>query len=204
MGLGYALTEDFPLADCVPAVKFGTLGLMRAAGIPVIHAIYIEKRGQLPFSFGAKGIGEIASIPEVPAAAGAYCAKHNVFHAKLPVDGISLAVLGGSNNVKSASSAAGDIAGGTALRPFHSRIRVIMTGIECSLAARRCAGFSEAVRLGSCRAEGVPAEHADDTREAVVLSENNIITVIIIRRRGTREFPGIFGLYVRTSLACFG
>lgn len=79
-----------------------------------------------------------------------------------------------------------------------------MTGIECSLAARRCAGFSEAVRLGSCRAEGVPAEHADDTREAVVLSENNIITVIIIRRRGTREFPGIFGLYVRTSLACFG
>ena len=30
MGLGYALTEDFPLKDCVPQAKFGTLGLMRA------------------------------------------------------------------------------------------------------------------------------------------------------------------------------
>ena len=28
MGLGYALTEDFPLKDCVPQAKFGTLGLM--------------------------------------------------------------------------------------------------------------------------------------------------------------------------------
>ena len=26
MGLGYALTEDFPLKDCVPQAKFGTLG----------------------------------------------------------------------------------------------------------------------------------------------------------------------------------
>ena len=43
MGLGYALTEDFPLKDCVPQAKFGTLGLMRADQIPDIHAIYVEK-----------------------------------------------------------------------------------------------------------------------------------------------------------------
>ncbi len=43
MGLGYAFTEDFPLADCVPKVKFGTLGLMRATDIPAVHAIYIEE-----------------------------------------------------------------------------------------------------------------------------------------------------------------
>ena len=72
MGLGYAFTEDFPLVDCVPKAKFGTLGLMRATDIPIIHAIYVEKDKQLPFAYGAKGIGEIATIPTAPAAAGAY------------------------------------------------------------------------------------------------------------------------------------
>ena len=72
MGLGYALTEDFPLKDCVPQAKFGTLGLMRADQIPDIHAIYVEKEELLPFAYGAKGIGEIATIPTAPAAQGAY------------------------------------------------------------------------------------------------------------------------------------
>ena len=30
MGLGYALTEDYPLKDSIPTAKFGTLGLFRA------------------------------------------------------------------------------------------------------------------------------------------------------------------------------
>lgn len=30
MGMGYALTEDWPLKDCVPQVKYGTLGLLRS------------------------------------------------------------------------------------------------------------------------------------------------------------------------------
>ena len=34
MGLGYAFTEDFPLKDCVPQAKFGTLGLLRADRFP--------------------------------------------------------------------------------------------------------------------------------------------------------------------------
>ena len=63
MGLGYALTEKFPLKDCVPQVKYGTLGLLRANQIPDIHAIYVEKEEELPFAYGAKGIGEIAAIP---------------------------------------------------------------------------------------------------------------------------------------------
>ena len=58
MGLGYALTEKFTLKDCVPQVKFGTLGLMRADQIPDIYAIYVEKEELLPFAYGAKGIGE--------------------------------------------------------------------------------------------------------------------------------------------------
>ena len=86
MGLGYALTEDFPLKDGVPQARYGTLGLMRATQIPDIHAIYVEKEELLPFAYGAKGIGEIATIPTAPAAQGAYYAKDHVFRAKLPME----------------------------------------------------------------------------------------------------------------------
>ena len=85
MGLGYALTEDFPLKDCVPQAKFGTLGLMRADQIPDIHAIYVEKKELLPFAYGAKGIGEIATIPTAPAVQGAYYARDHVLHTALPM-----------------------------------------------------------------------------------------------------------------------
>ena len=86
MGLGYALTEDFPLKDCVPQVKFGTLGLMRAHQIPDIHAIYVEKEELLPFAYGAKGIGEIATIPTAPAVQGAYYAMDHVLRTRLPME----------------------------------------------------------------------------------------------------------------------
>lgn len=86
MGLGYALTEDFPLKDGVPQVKYGTLGLMRSTQIPDIHAIYVEKEELLPFAYGAKGIGEIATIPTAPAVQGAYYAMDHVLRTKLPMD----------------------------------------------------------------------------------------------------------------------
>ena len=86
MGLGYALTEDFPRKDCVPTVKYGTLGLLRATQIPDIHAIYVEKADVLPFAYGAKGIGEIATIPTAPAVQGAYYAMDGVLRTKLPME----------------------------------------------------------------------------------------------------------------------
>ena len=86
MGLGYALTEDFPLKDCVPQARFGTLGLMRADQIPDIHAIYVEKEELLPFAYGAKGIGEIATIPTAPAAQGAYYARDHILRTCLPME----------------------------------------------------------------------------------------------------------------------
>ena len=86
MGLGYAFTEDFPLKDCVPQAKFGTLGLLRADQIPDIHAIYVEKKELLPFAYGAKGIGEIATIPTAPAAQGAYYAMDHVLRTTLPME----------------------------------------------------------------------------------------------------------------------
>lgn len=86
MSLGYALTEDFPLKDAVPQAKYGTLGLMRSTQIPDIHAIYVEKEELLPFAYGAKGIGEIATIPTAPAVQGAYYAMDHVLRTKLPMD----------------------------------------------------------------------------------------------------------------------
>ena len=86
MGLGYALTEDFPLKNGVPQAKYGTLGLMRSTQIPDIHVIYVEKEELLSFAYGAKGIGEIATIPTAPAAQGAYYAKDHVLRTTLPMD----------------------------------------------------------------------------------------------------------------------
>ena len=86
MGMGYALTEDFPLKDGVPQAKYGTLGLLRAPQIPDIHAIYVEKEELLGVAYGAKGIGEIATIPTAPAVQGAYYARDGVFRTKLPLE----------------------------------------------------------------------------------------------------------------------
>lgn len=85
MGLGYALTEDWKLKDCVPPTKYGMLGLMRSTDIPDIHAIYVEKKDLLGVAYGAKGIGEIATIPTAPAAQGAYYAMDGVLRTKLPM-----------------------------------------------------------------------------------------------------------------------
>ncbi|MDF2570058.1 MAG: selenium-dependent molybdenum hydroxylase 1 [Sporomusa sp.] len=71
MGLGYALTEDFPLQEGRPTAKFGTLGLFRAPAVPEIQCILIEENPN-SLSYGAKGVGEIVSIPTAPAVAGAY------------------------------------------------------------------------------------------------------------------------------------
>ena len=86
MGLGYALTENFVCPDCVPPKKFGTLGLMRSTDAPPIEAIYIEKNQYLDVAYGAKGIGEIASIPTAPAVQGAYYAMDGVLRTKLPME----------------------------------------------------------------------------------------------------------------------
>ncbi len=85
MGMGYALTEQWPLKDCVPQVKYGTLGLLRSCDIPEIHAIYVEKDEQLPVAYGGKGIGEIATIPTAPAVQNAYHALSGKLRPNLPM-----------------------------------------------------------------------------------------------------------------------
>jgi selenium-dependent xanthine dehydrogenase len=84
MGLGYALQEDFPLKRGVPTAKFGTLGLMRSTDMPAIDVILIEKNPSA-LAYGAKGIGEIATIPTAPAVAGAYYRFDRIFRTQLPL-----------------------------------------------------------------------------------------------------------------------
>ncbi|MBQ1410459.1 MAG: selenium-dependent xanthine dehydrogenase [Oscillospiraceae bacterium] len=86
MSMGYALTERYPLVDCKPTAKFGTLGLFRADQIPEITAIVVEKPG-LPYANGAIGIGEITAIPTAPAIAEAYYQRDGLRRTTLPLTG---------------------------------------------------------------------------------------------------------------------
>ncbi|QLY80422.1 selenium-dependent xanthine dehydrogenase [Clostridium intestinale] len=84
MGLGYALTENYPLKNSIPIAKYGTLGLFRANQVPDIESIIIEKN-TAEVAYGAKGIGEIVVIPTAPAVQGAYYKLDGKFRTKLPL-----------------------------------------------------------------------------------------------------------------------
>jgi selenium-dependent xanthine dehydrogenase len=86
MGLGFALTEDFPLKDGEPQVKYGTLGLMKDSKVPSIEPIIIERNPDQK-AYGAKGLGEITTIPTAPAVAGAYFNRDGEFRTELPLAG---------------------------------------------------------------------------------------------------------------------
>ncbi len=85
MSMGYALTERYPLEDCKPTAKYGTLGLFRANQVPEITPIIVEKQG-LNVACGAIGIGEITSIPTAPAIADAYYRYDGNLRTSLPLE----------------------------------------------------------------------------------------------------------------------
>jgi len=72
MGMGYGVTEDFVYKDGYVMSKYGTLGLLRSTQCPKIHVSLIEKGTSDQYAYGAKGIGEISSIPIAPSIANAY------------------------------------------------------------------------------------------------------------------------------------
>jgi selenium-dependent xanthine dehydrogenase len=84
MSLGWALSERFPLENGRPQLKYGSLGLLRADQAPEIETIIVEKNDS-ELACGAKGIGEICSIPTAPAVALAYYKRDGVFRAELPL-----------------------------------------------------------------------------------------------------------------------
>ena len=59
---------------------------MHVPSVLVINKIdTVEKEELLPFAYGAKGIGEIATIPTAPAAQGAYYARDHILRTCLPM-----------------------------------------------------------------------------------------------------------------------
>jgi xanthine dehydrogenase molybdenum-binding subunit len=72
MGLGYALSEDFPTDDQArpTATTLRQLGILRAKDMPPVDVVLVE-RPQPRAPYGIKGVGEIGLVPTAGAVAGA-------------------------------------------------------------------------------------------------------------------------------------
>jgi xanthine dehydrogenase molybdenum-binding subunit len=87
MGLGYALTEDFP-SD--PETAFPTnmtlrsLGILRAKDVPTIDVVLVESP-QPNSPYGIKGVGEIGLVPTAGAVAAALYEVDGVRRSRLPM-----------------------------------------------------------------------------------------------------------------------
>jgi xanthine dehydrogenase molybdenum-binding subunit len=85
MGLGYALTEDFPMKDGRPvSLKLGKCGVIRAPQMPEVIVIGVEA-GDPHGPFGAKGVGEIGMVPTAAAVANALFAYDGIRRCSLPI-----------------------------------------------------------------------------------------------------------------------
>ena len=86
MGLGYALTEDFPAdADGRPTnMTLRSLGIIRAKDVPQIDVILVEAP-QPRSPYGIKGVGEIGLVPTAGAVAAALHAADGTWRSTLPM-----------------------------------------------------------------------------------------------------------------------
>jgi aldehyde oxidoreductase len=87
MGLGYALSEDFPTDPESGFPTFSTLrqlGILRAKDVPEIEVQLVEVP-QPRSPFGIKGVGEIGLVPTAPAVAAALHDLDGVWRASLPM-----------------------------------------------------------------------------------------------------------------------
>jgi len=85
MGLGYALTEELPCPEGMPAAfSLRELGVLRARDMPEVEVILVEDP-EPEGPFGAKGVGEIGLVPTAAAVAGALEAFDGVRRTTLPM-----------------------------------------------------------------------------------------------------------------------
>jgi xanthine dehydrogenase molybdenum-binding subunit len=90
MGLGYAVTEDFPFKDGWPvSFKMSDLGIIRPRDMPPMEVIGVEVP-DLHGPYGAKGVGEIGLVPTAPAVANALCQFDGVRRTTLPLKEMQL------------------------------------------------------------------------------------------------------------------
>jgi selenium-dependent xanthine dehydrogenase len=86
MGVGYALSEKVPLEDgYLTSGKYRALGMPRIQDLPEIEVIGVESDDP-EGPYGAKGVGEIGSIPTAPAIANAFCDFDGRKRNSLPVE----------------------------------------------------------------------------------------------------------------------
>ena len=85
MGLGYALSEDFPCTDGRPdSLLLRDLGILKAKDTPRIDVILIEVPDEVG-GYGSKGVGEIGLVPTAGAVAGALHAFDGIRRFRLPM-----------------------------------------------------------------------------------------------------------------------
>jgi xanthine dehydrogenase molybdenum-binding subunit len=86
MGLGYALTEDFPSDDrgFPTNMTLRSLGILRAKDVPPIDVMLIEVP-QPRAPYGIKGVGEIGLVPTAGAVAAALHELDGTWRATLPM-----------------------------------------------------------------------------------------------------------------------
>jgi xanthine dehydrogenase molybdenum-binding subunit len=85
MGLGYALSEDFPCTGGHPdSLLLRDLGILKAKDTPRIEVILVEVPDEVG-GYGSKGIGEIGLVPTAGAVAGALHAFDGVRRFSLPM-----------------------------------------------------------------------------------------------------------------------
>jgi xanthine dehydrogenase molybdenum-binding subunit len=85
MGIGYALSEDFPSTDGVPdSLALRDLGIVPAKHMPPVDIILIEVPDEIG-GYGAKGVGEIGCVATAPAVAAALHAYDGVRRFSMPM-----------------------------------------------------------------------------------------------------------------------
>ena len=85
MGLGYALSEEFPLKGGFPvSTKMRDLGLIKIKDTPEIVVKGIEVADPLG-PYGAKGIGEIGLVPTAAAVSNALFSFDGIIRRRLPL-----------------------------------------------------------------------------------------------------------------------
>jgi len=85
MGLGYALTEDFPTVNGVPeSLALRHLGIVPAKHMPEVDVILIEVPDEVG-GYGAKGVGEIGCVATAPAVASALYSYDRIRRFSMPM-----------------------------------------------------------------------------------------------------------------------
>lgn len=87
MGLGYALTEDFPCDNTgrPTAMTLRALDIIRPREMPEVEVVLVEAP-QPDSPYGVKGVGEIGLVPTAGAVAAAYHQIDGIWRDHLPIN----------------------------------------------------------------------------------------------------------------------